>query len=133
MRAWRGRRSLLVVFTAAVLAAPLAGITVSARSAVAGPVSSGVHAGASTLDNFLEGVSAANASNVWAVGYYSAASADQALIERWDGTSWKIQPSPDPGGPSRNSSLWGASAVSPSLAHGLRRGTRGAVSPDSLL
>lgn len=59
----------------------------------------------SSLNNFLEGV-AVSGSSAWAVGYYSAETADQTLIESWNGASWVIQPSPDPGGPSQNSRLW---------------------------
>jgi hypothetical protein len=79
-------------------------------------VTASQHASGSSLHNYLEGVAAANASNVWAVGYYSPATADQTLIEYWDSSTWAIQPSPDPGGPDQNSRLWGVAAVSPSLA-----------------
>lgn len=49
-------------------------------------------------DSYLLGVAADGASDVWAVGYSSAAhdpaSARSSLIEHWDGTSWSIVPSP---------------------------------------
>ncbi len=115
MRARRGWRSRLVPLTAVGLSTLLPGMAAGGSRAVAVPVEPGQH-GSSSLDNFLEGVSAANASNVWAVGYYSAAAADQTLIEYWNGSTWAIQPSLDPGGPRRDSRLSGVAAVSPSLA-----------------
>jgi hypothetical protein len=45
--------------------------------------------------NFLLGVAARSASDVWAVGTYSALIGTQTLIEHWDGGSWKIVPSPN--------------------------------------
>src|SRR5205823_2762873 len=45
--------------------------------------------------NYLLNVTCASASNCWAVGYYSGASADQTLIEHWDGTAWTITTSPN--------------------------------------
>jgi hypothetical protein len=46
----------------------------------------------------LSGVKAFSATDAWAVGSYSAATNPIArtLIERWDGTSWSIVPSPNP-------------------------------------
>ncbi len=58
--------------------------------------------------NYLEGVSAASASDVWAVGYYQEPSTDRhALIEHWNGTAWSVEPSPSGLG-----ALFGVSAVS---------------------
>jgi hypothetical protein len=54
-----------------------------------------------TGNNVLYGVAAINASNVWAVGYYTDTNTsqnfDQTLIEHWDGTSWSVVISPNPG------------------------------------
>ncbi len=49
--------------------------------------------------NVLNGVVAISSSNAWAVGNASSGNAlDQiTLILHWDGTSWKIVPSPSPG------------------------------------
>ena len=49
--------------------------------------------------NILNGVTAISANNVWAVGafYTSSSGSPQTLIERWNGTSWSIIPSPNPG------------------------------------
>src|SRR5947199_7821415 len=45
--------------------------------------------------NVLNAVTCVSASDCWAVGYYYAAIAYQTLIERWNGTSWAIVPSPN--------------------------------------
>src|SRR6267378_1167454 len=57
-------------------------------------------ANTSALDNYLDGVTCASASDCWAVGYYFTGNAVQNgvyqnLIERWDGTSWAIVNSPN--------------------------------------
>jgi hypothetical protein len=47
---------------------------------------------------FLQGVSATSSSNAWAVGDITSSGGDhQTLIERWNGTKWSVQPSPNPG------------------------------------
>src|SRR6267378_3250701 len=50
-----------------------------------------------TEHNVLYGVTCVSASDCWAVGFYknSLTSNNQTLIERWDGTSWAIVPSPN--------------------------------------
>jgi hypothetical protein len=46
--------------------------------------------------NFLLGVTCVSASDCWAAGYhYNDNFIAQTLIERWDGTSWVIVPSPN--------------------------------------
>jgi hypothetical protein len=42
-------------------------------------------------DNWLNGVAAVAANDVWAVGYYSG----HTLVEHWDSTTWSVVPSPD--------------------------------------
>ena len=46
--------------------------------------------------NELDGVVSIDPYDAWAVGHYdtSTVPADKALIEHWDGTSWKIVPAP---------------------------------------
>ena len=50
-----------------------------------------------TNANFLNGVAAVSANDVWAVGYYYNGSTDQTLVEHWNGTAWSVVPSPNPG------------------------------------
>jgi hypothetical protein len=48
----------------------------------------------------LNGVSAASSSDVWAVGYSynpDCGLCAQTLIQHWDGSSWSVVPSPNPG------------------------------------
>lgn len=57
--------------------------------------------------DYLYAVAALSATNAWSVGDYLAGSGktmvDQTLIEHYDGASWSVVPSPDPGtGPNGN-------------------------------
>jgi hypothetical protein len=55
--------------------------------------------------------SSRSACNAWAVGFdTSGSAANQTLIEHWDGSAWKVLPSPDPG--SIDNVLYGVRAVS---------------------
>lgn len=49
--------------------------------------------------NRLTAVSVTSSRNAWAVGSYFNGTEAQShsLVERWDGTAWKVQPSPSPG------------------------------------
>jgi hypothetical protein len=64
--------------------------------------------------NQLNGVAAVSRSDAWAVGFsgngWPATSVNKTLIERWNGSSWRIWPSPNPVGSS--SMLNGVAAVS---------------------
>lgn len=71
----------------------------------------------STTDSELQAVRARSATDIWAVGFSvvtsstsETGSADQTLIEHWDGHSWKVVPSPDPG--TVNNQLFGVRTVS---------------------
>ncbi len=59
----------------------------------------------------LSGVSCVSASACTAVGDYVSAAGTLTLAEAWDGTSWTIQPTPNPSG-STNSNLSGVSCAS---------------------
>ncbi len=50
--------------------------------------------------NELFGVAAVSSDDVWAVGLYTVSSPYQqlTLIEHWNGTSWRVVPSPSPSG-----------------------------------
>jgi hypothetical protein len=67
----------------------------------------------STGDNYLLGVAVAGPNDVWAVGYFDniAGGGDQTLVERWNGNTWSIVPSPNPG-PNINH-LFGVAVSSP--------------------
>lgn len=62
----------------------------------------------------LEAVSGVAADDVWAVGHGNDFSTlrSRTLIERWDGTSWRIVPSPNPAGPNLPNELFDVLAVS---------------------
>jgi hypothetical protein len=62
--------------------------------------------------NFLYGVTATSSTNAWAVGYYANSTAEQTLIEHWNGTSWKQVTSPNPGGSSNSNVLEAVAATS---------------------
>jgi hypothetical protein len=62
-------------------------------------------------DNSLGGASCTSATACTAVGSYGIAGALLTLAERWDGTSWTIQPTPNPTG-AKGSSLSGVSCTS---------------------
>ncbi len=67
-----------------------------------------------TNDSYLSGVAAASAHDAWAVGYYEKKQAtDLALIEHWDGKSWKTETSSSG---SHVSGLSGVAATSASNA-----------------
>jgi hypothetical protein len=72
-----------------------------------------------TNTNYLYAAAAISPSNVWAVGYdYTAAGVQTTITERWNGTQWRMGPSPNPGTASNcgqgysGSALTGAAAVS---------------------
>ena len=54
-----------------------------------------------SINNELFGVAAVSATNIWAVGFIAnttaAGSVQQTLIEHWNGTSWSVVSSPNPG------------------------------------
>ena len=72
--------------------------------------------GGSSNDNALLAVAATSGSNAWAVGYYNNGTADQTLIEHWNGTAWTHLPSPNPGGSSQDNVLLSVAATSPTNA-----------------
>ncbi len=66
-----------------------------------------------TFSNDLLGVAATSSCDAWAVGEYFNGNAEQTLIERWGGTAWKIQPSPNLGGSGDDNVLNDVAAISP--------------------
>jgi hypothetical protein len=68
---------------------------------------------ASPLSNELSDVAATSSTNAWAVGLYdSICSSTETLVARWNGTSWKRQPSPNVIGSSVTNQLFGVAASS---------------------
>src|SRR5262249_59938022 len=67
----------------------------------------------SQLDNVLTGVATASPTSAWAVGY-AVRGYHRALIEHWDGSAWRVVPSPQAG--RLDSDLWGVTALSPANA-----------------
>jgi erythromycin esterase-like protein len=70
------------------------------------------NAGGSSHSNVLDAVAATSSTNAWAVGYFYNGTADQTLIEHWNGTAWKQVTSPNPGGSSHNNFLEAVAATS---------------------
>jgi hypothetical protein len=68
-----------------------------------------------THGSFLEGAAVISRSRAWAVGSYNTGTTTKTLIERWNGTAWKLVPSPNPGG-AHGSLLNQVAVVSPSNA-----------------
>jgi hypothetical protein len=64
-----------------------------------------------TPNNRLFDVACMSGSDCWAAGISYSGSDYQTLIERWDGTSWSIVPSPDPSA-TRDNVLFGVTCVS---------------------
>jgi hypothetical protein len=62
----------------------------------------------------LEGVSGVSSRDVWAVGYAQDFSSFKSttLTEHWDGTAWRLVPSPNPAGDSLPNGLTSVAAVS---------------------
>jgi hypothetical protein len=50
-----------------------------------------------TSYNYLSGVGAVSANDVWAVGSYYNGSTNHTLVEHWDGSAWSVVDSPNQG------------------------------------
>ena len=72
--------------------------------------------GGLSRENWLNGAAAVSAHDIWAVGSYDNGTTDRTLIEHWNGTVWKVVPSPNLGGPSNENILAGVVATSASNA-----------------
>jgi hypothetical protein len=62
--------------------------------------------------NQLFGVAATSSRSAWAVGYYDNGAALQTLIERWDGTNWNVESSPNVGGSGNKNELLAVTSTS---------------------
>jgi hypothetical protein len=84
--------------------------------------------GGASQDSSLSGVAATSATNAWAVGANGGDyGPGQTLIEHWNGRKWAVQPSPSPGGTSRDCSLSGVAATSVTNAWAVGDCTSGAL------
>jgi len=63
----------------------------------------------------LEDAAAVSSTDVWAVGYAEdfASLKSTTLIERWNGSAWKIVPSPNPGGATLPNQLFAVAVAGP--------------------
>jgi hypothetical protein len=68
--------------------------------------------GGSSSANQLWGATATSAKNAWAVGDFNNGTADQTLVEHWNGMAWKVQTSPDVGGSSTPNDLEAVTSTS---------------------
>jgi hypothetical protein len=113
------RTSRRATRVAGALAAPLL-LAGALGGLVAGPVQAATaactfHAGAQPPNigpfDGLDGVATLTACNAWAVGSFSKGKGVfDTLIEHWDGSKWKVIPSPNPG--THQSELFSVSAAS---------------------
>jgi hypothetical protein len=62
-------------------------------------------------NSILAGITTVDANTAWAVGYAadSATTLSQTLVERWNGQSWSLMPSPNPG--MQDNELYGIHAL----------------------
>jgi hypothetical protein len=117
-RSWRLRSTLAVplaiVATAAVAAPAAAAPVASATTAACRHLTGGPAASPGATFNNLAGVTMLSECNVWAVGAQSGTGSPSqtVLVERWNGTAWKVVKSPSPG--TASSKLTSVSALSAS-------------------
>ena len=74
----------------------------------------------SRLNHHLAGLAATSAGNAWAVGFVGAINTDRPLMEHWNGKTWAMVSSPNPG--SNGNSLAAVAATSASNAWAVGRG-----------
>src|SRR6266705_3222898 len=92
-------RALRVLAMALIVTGTLAGIgSASARAAGCQSWTGGQPPSPGSTDSRFRGVTVLSACNAWAVGSQIGAGQSQTLIEHWNGSSWAVVPSPDPGG-----------------------------------
>ena len=104
-RQWRTRQTLWALAaplaTAALLVTPGAAATsaASAQAPSCQPWTSTLPPSPNAADNQFFRVTTLSACDVWAVGNYRAVSTGPllSLAEHWNGTAWKVVPTPNPG------------------------------------
>ncbi len=103
-------RAVAIPLLAALLTAAAPG-GASAAASCTWKVVPSPNVGSSGNDNELDGVAMVSPADAWAVGS-SGGNTGQTLAEHWNGSSWSIVSSPDPGGSAAYDSLNGVTAVS---------------------
>ena len=78
----------------------------------------------------FRGVSAAGASDAWAVGYFDAQTSQDGLIEHWDGTAWSVVDTPALG---TSTQLNAVAALSPGDVWAVGANTPGDPSAQTLV
>src|SRR5215510_6537563 len=113
MGIWRAGRGLRALVAPVVAAAAVIGAAPGTAGASSSCVSwTGVQPESPGVQNALNDVAMVSSCRAWAVGVYLPGSGgEQAMIERWNGSSWKLQPTPNPGG-ANGQDLSGATATS---------------------
>jgi hypothetical protein len=76
----------------------------------------------------LSGVSCSGATACTAVGWWFDGSVTVTLAERWDGSQWVVQPTPNPGGQLQNSVLEQVACASATACTAIGRSDNGAGS-----
>ena len=103
--------ALAALFLRGWAEAPVATVAQFTRgSSVCGVWSTVASPNVGTSTNFLNGVAAISAKNVWAVGTEGNGNGGFTLVEHWAGTQWKVVASPNVHG-STSDSLSGVAAV----------------------
>ena len=107
----QNRRRPMALVAALVLAGALTSFVPAAASAATCQAWTGVQPPSPGTGSTFNAVAVLSACDAWAVGSDSTSSADQTLIEHWDGAAWSVITSPSPGG--TDDELQGVRAASP--------------------
>ncbi len=106
---------------------PSPGQTCSARAAVPTRPALSIRGGG------LSSVTAASPSNAWAVGVRCGRHASQTLVEHWNGKSWTVQRSPNPGGYRFSAGFSGVAATSSTNAWAVGSYVKNGTTPSRTL
>jgi hypothetical protein len=118
MGLWGAGRGVRVLAAPVVAAAALTGAAPGPAEASSSCVSwAGVQPENPGVQNALNDAAIASRCRAWAVGVYlpSTTGSERAMIERWNGAAWRLQPSPNPGG-ANGQALNGVAAISAASA-----------------
>jgi hypothetical protein len=97
---WRTQRILVGLSASLITAALITAPGAATASAAACEVWTGLPPPSpGAAENVLTAVTAPGPCNVWAVGFYRDVTDGQvfSLAEHWNGTAWKVVPTPNPG------------------------------------